>query len=173
MTYFRSAKNSRSKLPKLISAASCRCTWSNKNRLRTLPKPPVTKTNVPTHLPLVPSGSAGSELSLEHDGGALVRRTTLPGGVRVITEKIPGMRSAALGAWVPVGSRDEAAGAHGSSHYLEHLLFKGTQRRTAGDIARAFDAAGGEANAATSKASTCYFARVLATDLPIDRKSVV
>ena len=135
--------------------------------MRTLPKPPVTKTNVPTQLPLVPSGSAGSELSLEQDGGALVRRTILPGGVRVITERIPGMRSAALGAWVPVGSRDEVAGARGSSHYLEHLLFKGTRRRTARDIARAFDAAGGEANAATSKESTCYFARVLDKDLPM------
>ncbi|HLR56526.1 MAG TPA: insulinase family protein, partial [Actinomycetales bacterium] len=127
----------------------------------------MTKTNVPTQLPLVPSGSAGSELSLEQDGGALVRRTILPGGVRVITERIPGMRSAALGAWVPVGSRDEVAGARGSSHYLEHLLFKGTRRRTARDIARAFDAAGGEANAATSKESTCYFARVLDKDLPM------
>ncbi len=101
------------------------------------------------------------------DGGAEVRRSVLPGGVRVLTEAMPGQRSATIGFWVGVGSRDEAAGQHGSTHFLEHLLFKGTRRRTALEIASAFDEVGGESNAATAKESTCYFARVLDTDLPM------
>jgi predicted Zn-dependent peptidase len=96
-----------------------------------------------------------------------VRRTVLPGGVRVLTETMPGLRSATVGAWVGVGSRDEADGHHGSTHFLEHLLFKGTPMRSAMDIATAFDEVGGEANAATGKEHTCYFARVLDADLPM------
>jgi predicted Zn-dependent peptidase len=96
-----------------------------------------------------------------------VRRTVLPGGVRVLSEHMPGLRSATIGVWVGVGSRDEAEGHHGSTHFLEHLLFKGTSRRTAMDIAAAFDAVGGEANAATGKEYTCYYARVLDADLPM------
>ena len=99
--------------------------------------------------------------------GAAVRRSVLPGGVRVLTEAMPGQRSASIGFWVGVGSRDEAEGQHGSTHFLEHLLFKGTRRRTALDIASAFDEVGGESNAATAKESTCYYARVLDTDLPM------
>jgi predicted Zn-dependent peptidase len=99
--------------------------------------------------------------------GAVVRRTVLPGGVRVLTETMPGLRSVTLGAWVGVGSRDEADGHHGSTHFLEHLLFKGTGSRTAMDIASSFDEVGGEANAATGKEHTCYYARVLDTDLPM------
>ncbi len=99
--------------------------------------------------------------------GAIVRRTVLPGGVRVLTESMPGLRSATVGAWVGVGSRDEAEGHHGSTHFLEHLLFKGTPRRSALDIAEAFDAVGGEANAVTGKEHTCYYARVLDADLPM------
>ena len=101
------------------------------------------------------------------DGGSEVRRSVLPGGVRVLTEAMPGQRSATIGFWVGVGSRDEAPGQHGSTHFLEHLLFKGTRRRTAMEIASAFDEVGGESNAATAKESTCYFARVLDTDLPM------
>ena len=101
------------------------------------------------------------------DGGSVVRRSVLPGGVRVLTEAMPGQRSATIGFWVGVGSRDEAPGQHGSTHFLEHLLFKGTKRRTALEIASAFDEVGGESNAATAKVSTCYFARVLDTDLPM------
>ena len=80
---------------------------------------------------------------------------------------MPGLRSATVGAWVGVGSRDEASGHHGSTHFLEHLLFKGTTRRSAFDIAEAFDAVGGEANAVTGKEHTCYYARVLDDDLPM------
>ncbi|NVN00674.1 pitrilysin family protein [Arthrobacter sp. SDTb3-6] len=100
-------------------------------------------------------------------GGAAVRRSVLPGGVRVLTESMPGQRSATIGFWVGVGSRDESEGQHGSTHFLEHLLFKGTRRRTALEIASAFDEVGGESNAATAKESTCYYARVLDTDLPM------
>ncbi|HEX2804684.1 MAG TPA: pitrilysin family protein, partial [Kineosporiaceae bacterium] len=95
------------------------------------------------------------------------RRTVLPGGVRVLTETMPGLRSATFGCWVGVGSRDEAEGHLGSTHFLEHLLFKGTTRRSAMDIASAFDAVGGEANAVTGKEHTCYYARVLDEDLAL------
>lgn len=117
-------------------------------------------------LPLLSSGNPENELTAEQDG-ATIRRSILPGGVRVVTEHMPGQRSATVGAWVGVGSRDETDGHFGSTHFLEHLLFKGTARRSAMDIAQAFDAVGGEANAATGKESTCYYARVLDSDLPM------
>jgi predicted Zn-dependent peptidase len=116
---------------------------------------------------LVAPGSPGADLVVGQDGGAAVRRTVLPGGVRVLTELMPGLRSATVGAWVGVGSRDETSGHFGSTHFLEHLLFKGTARRSAMDIAEAFDAVGGEANAATGKEHTCYYARVLDSDVPM------
>src|SRR5580693_7336203 len=96
-----------------------------------------------------------------------VRRTVLPGGLRVITESLPAVRSAALGIWVGVGSRDEDRDHAGATHYLEHLLFKGTQRRTALEISAEMDGVGGELNAFTAKEYTCYYARVLDTDLPL------
>jgi predicted Zn-dependent peptidase len=102
----------------------------------------------------------------EEDGG-LVRRTVLPGGLRVVTEQVPGVRSAAFGIWVGVGSRDETPAQMGSAHYLEHLLFKGTARRSALDISAAMDSVGGEMNAYTTKEYTCFYARVLDDDLPL------
>src|SRR5580698_495639 len=99
------------------------------------------------------------------DGG--VTRTVLPGGLRVITESLPSVRSAALGIWAGVGSRDEDTRHAGATHYLEHLLFKGTSRRSALDISAAIDAVGGELNAFTAKEYTCYYARVLDADLPL------
>ena len=96
-----------------------------------------------------------------------VARTVLPGGLRVITESLPAVRSAAFGIWAGVGSRDEEARHIGATHYLEHLLFKGTRRRTALDISAAMDAVGGELNAFTAKEYTCYYARVLDDDLPL------
>jgi len=119
-------------------------------------------------LPLVGAGSPAQTIAGQD--GAVVRRTVLPGGVRVLTETMPGLRSVTFGCWVGVGSRDEATGHHGSTHFLEHLLFKGTGRRTAMDIASAFDAVGGEANAVTGKEHTCYYARVLDedTELAVD-----
>ncbi|HEY8719455.1 pitrilysin family protein [Pengzhenrongella sp.] len=122
---------------------------------------------MPLDFPLAQPGEPGSELTAGQDGDAIVRRSVLPGGVRVLTERMPGVRSATVGAWVGVGSRDERDGHHGSTHFLEHLLFKGTTRRSAMDIAEAFDAVGGEANAATGKEHTCYYARVLDDDLPM------
>ncbi|PZR55395.1 insulinase family protein [Xylanimonas oleitrophica] len=118
------------------------------------------------HLPLAGAGEPGAELTAGQDG-ATIRRSVLPGGVRVLSEHMPGLRSATVGAWVGVGSRDESDGHFGSTHFLEHLLFKGTARRSAMDIAEAFDAVGGEANAATGKEHTCYYARVLDSDLPM------
>ena len=96
-----------------------------------------------------------------------VRRTVLPGGLRVVTESLPAVRSVALGIWVGVGSRDEDLAHVGATHYLEHLLFKGTRRRTALEISAEMDAVGGEMNAFTSKEYTCYYARVLDADLPL------
>jgi len=96
-----------------------------------------------------------------------VRRTILPGGLRVVTESLPAVRSVALGIWVGVGSRDEDLAHAGATHYLEHLLFKGTRRRTALEISAEMDAVGGEMNAFTSKEYTCYYARVLDADLPL------
>ncbi|MFV0254458.1 MAG: M16 family metallopeptidase [Beutenbergiaceae bacterium] len=116
---------------------------------------------------LGPANEPATEVSVETGAGALVRRSVLPGGVRVLTEAMPGQRSAAIGAWLAVGSRDEHDGHHGSTHFLEHLLFKGTGTRSAMDIASAFDGVGGEANAATGKEHTCYYARVLDADLPM------
>src|SRR6202166_2401696 len=96
-----------------------------------------------------------------------VSRTVLPGGLRVVTEFLPAVRSVALGIWVGVGSRDEDEAHAGATHYLEHLLFKGTRKRTALDISSAMDAVGGELNAFTAKEYTCYYARVLDADLPL------
>ena len=96
-----------------------------------------------------------------------MRRTVLQGGLRVVTENVPGVRSAAFGIWVGVGSRDETPAQAGAAHYLEHLLFKGTQRRSALDISATLDAVGGEMNAFTSKEYTCFYARVLDADLPL------
>ncbi|MFF0742100.1 M16 family metallopeptidase [Streptomyces sp. NPDC004111] len=101
------------------------------------------------------------------NGIGTVRRTTLPGGLRIVTETLPSVRSATFGIWVNVGSRDETPSLNGATHYLEHLLFKGTAKRSALDISAAIDAVGGEMNAFTAKEYTCYYARVLDTDLPL------
>ncbi|GAA4948340.1 pitrilysin family protein [Actinoplanes utahensis] len=96
-----------------------------------------------------------------------MKKTVLPSGLRVVTEAIPTTRSAALGIWVGIGSRDETPALHGASHFLEHLLFKGTHKRTALDISSEIEAVGGETNAFTTKEYTCYYARVLDADLPL------
>jgi predicted Zn-dependent peptidase len=96
-----------------------------------------------------------------------VRRTVLKGGLRVLTEHMPGVRSAAVGVFVGVGSRDETPLLNGASHFLEHLLFKGTPSRSAMDISAALDEVGGEFNAFTAREYTCYHARVLDDDLPM------
>jgi predicted Zn-dependent peptidase len=101
------------------------------------------------------------------DADGAYQRSDLPGGLRILTERMPGVRSVALGFWAGVGSRDETPRLAGASHYLEHLLFKGTKRRSARDIAEVMDAVGGESNAFTSKEYTCFYARTLDRDLPL------
>ena len=96
-----------------------------------------------------------------------VRRTVLPSGLRIITEAVPGARSATVGVWVGVGSRHESDELHGCSHFLEHLLFKGTHERSAMDISAQLDSVGGELNAFTAKEYTCFHARVLDEALPL------
>ncbi len=96
-----------------------------------------------------------------------IARTEFSSGLRVVTERMPGVRSVALGIWVLAGSRDEDPAISGSSHFLEHLLFKGTTSRSALDIAQSFDAVGGDLNAFTAKEYTCFYARVLDRDLPM------
>ncbi|NES12770.1 pitrilysin family protein [Micromonospora solifontis] len=99
--------------------------------------------------------------------GGTVRRTVLPSGLRVLTEAIPAMRSVSFGIWVAVGSRDETGPQAGAAHFLEHLLFKGTNKRSALEISSEIEAVGGETNAFTTKEYTCYYARVLDEDLPL------
>src|SRR6266480_807823 len=96
-----------------------------------------------------------------------ISRTEFSSGLRVVTERMPGIRSVSIGFWVLAGSRDERPAISGHCHFLEHLLFKGTATRTALDIAEAFDAVGGDVNAFTAKEYTCYYARVLDRDLEL------
>ena len=96
-----------------------------------------------------------------------VKRSVHSSGLRIITEEVPSVRSAAVGIWVNVGSRDEAPATAGASHFLEHLLFKGTTSRTALEISSSIESVGGEMNAFTSKEYTCFYARVIDTDLPM------
>jgi predicted Zn-dependent peptidase len=97
----------------------------------------------------------------------LYNKSVLPNGIRVITERIPNVRSVSVGVWVTVGARDEDASNSGISHFIEHMIFKGTERRTALDIAKAFDQMGGFSNAFTSKEITCFHAKVM--DIHLDR----
>jgi len=108
-----------------------------------------------------------ADLSFTASGDSRVRRTVLPSGVRILSEQVPGARSSTIGYWVAVGSRDERPDTYGSTHFLEHLLFKGTTTRSALDIAVSFDAVGGEHNAVTAKEYTCYYAKVQDRDLPM------
>lgn len=96
-----------------------------------------------------------------------IRKAVLPSGLRIVTEELPTVRSAAFGVWVNVGSRDESPSVAGASHFLEHLLFKGTKRRTAMEISSTIEAVGGEMNAFTGKEYTCFYARVLDENLPL------
>ena len=94
-----------------------------------------------------------------------VTQSVTPSGITVITETLPWARSVALGMWLKVGSRDETLDQWGASHFLEHLLFKGTANRTQRQIAEAFDTMGGDANAFTTKEATCFHARVRDADV--------
>ncbi|HEY6931852.1 MAG TPA: pitrilysin family protein [Marmoricola sp.] len=130
---------------------------------------PRSRSNPPIAADQAP-GTTRTLLSTRDENGQVVsrvRRTVLPGGLRVVTEEMPGVRSASIGVFVGVGSRDEAPTLNGASHFLEHLLFKGTHSRSALDISAALDEVGGEFNAYTAKEYTCFHARVLDDDLPI------
>jgi predicted Zn-dependent peptidase len=96
-----------------------------------------------------------------------VEVTILKSGIRVVTDTMPHLQTASLGVWVNSGSRDERLDEHGISHFLEHMAFKGTRRRTAQQIAEEIEAVGGDLNAATGAESTAYYARVLKTDIPL------
>ncbi|MCU0452090.1 MAG: insulinase family protein [Bacteroidetes bacterium] len=95
------------------------------------------------------------------------RKTVLSNGVRIVSEEIPFVRSVSVGLWVDSGSRDEPAALNGISHFLEHMVFKGTDRRSITDIARSLESVGGYLNAFTGKEHTCYYARALDEHLPL------
>lgn len=97
----------------------------------------------------------------------MIQQYTCENGLRIVTEKIPSVRSVALGVWVGTGSKYENDANNGISHFLEHMFFKGTATRTAKEIAESFDEIGGNVNAFTSKEYTCYYARVLDQHAPI------
>jgi predicted Zn-dependent peptidase len=94
-------------------------------------------------------------------------KTVLPGGLRIVSEHIPHVRSVSLGVWVQNGTRDERPEENGISHFIEHMMFKGTQRRKASDIAESLEAVGGHLNAFTGKELTCYYAHILDEHLPL------
>ncbi len=96
-----------------------------------------------------------------------VQQTTLPNGFRIVTEHMPGLQSASLGVWVMAGGRHERAEQNGIAHFLEHMAFKGTKRRTALQIAEEIEDVGGYINAYTSRETTAYYARVLKDDIPL------
>jgi predicted Zn-dependent peptidase len=106
------------------------------------------------------------DVSFQSTGECIVRRTVHSSGLRVLTERVPGSRTVTIGFWIGAGSRDEDAGHHGSTHFLEHLLFKGTSTMSAFEISETFDAMGAFHNALTAKENTCYLSRVRAADLP-------
>lgn len=111
--------------------------------------------------------SPRSQVVLRDPGGISVHSTEIPSGPRVFTEVIPAVRAVSIGVWVPIGSRHETPRTAGATHFLEHLLFKGTQRRSALDIAASIEGVGGEINAFTTKEYTCYHIRLLDEHLDI------
>ena len=101
------------------------------------------------------------------ENGSGYQKTGLDNGIRVITERIPYLRSVSIGVWVMIGSRDEQPDENGISHFIEHLLFKGTEKRTAFDIAKEIDSVGGTLNAFTGREYTCFYAKVIDNNLPL------
>lgn len=95
------------------------------------------------------------------------KKTTLPNGIRVLSDRVAGVRSVSVGVWAAVGSRDETAGQGGLAHLIEHMMFKGTTRRSARVIAETIDATGGMLDAYTTKEATAYYARVLDEHMPV------
>ena len=97
----------------------------------------------------------------------IYKKTVLDNGIRVVTEELDSVRSISIGVWIDVGSRDEARNEMGVSHFIEHMLFKGTKNRTAKEIAVSLESVGGGLNAFTGREQTCYYARVLDEHLDI------
>jgi predicted Zn-dependent peptidase len=127
-------------------------------------------TRVPARFAEQAPGTTRTVLKERDSAGSVVstvRRSVLPNGLRIVTEAMPGVRSASIGVWVGTGSRDESPRLSGASHFLEHLLFKGTASRSALEISSSMDAVGGEFNAFTAREYTCFHARVLDVDLPL------
>jgi predicted Zn-dependent peptidase len=116
-------------------------------------------------MPLIPRSGSSRPRIPRLDGA--VRRTVLPGGLQVVTEDIRSTNTYSLGLFASVGSRYEPPRLHGASHFLEHLLFKGTSTRTAEQISAAIESVGGELNAYTAKEHTCFYARVLHSDAEV------
>lgn len=96
----------------------------------------------------------------------MYQKSVLSNGLRIVTEEVPHFHSVAVGVWLNVGSRDETIAENGLSHFLEHMVFKGTPQRSVLDIAREIDQLGGQCNAFTTKEQTCFHGRVLAEQLP-------
>lgn len=97
----------------------------------------------------------------------MYQKIVLPNGLRVLTEEIDYLRSAAIGIWVGAGSRYEKKGYEGISHFIEHMFFKGTANRTARQLAESLESVGGQLNAFTTKEMTCYYAKVLDEDIDL------
>ncbi len=95
----------------------------------------------------------------------MYEKIQLNNGVRIVWERVPGVRSVAVGLWVGTGSRHEAAAMNGAAHFIEHMVFKGTENRSAAELAEEMDAIGGQVNAFTTKENTCFYARVLSEHL--------
>jgi predicted Zn-dependent peptidase len=94
------------------------------------------------------------------------QKTVLPNGIRIVSETIPYVRSVSIGVWANVGSRDETQPQNGISHFLEHMVFKGTRKRSVREIAQSLESLGGYLNAFTTKEQTCFYARVLDEHVP-------
>ncbi len=114
----------------------------------------------------MPTTSKTTSRSYTRTPDSQYQKTTLHNGVRVVTESIPYVRSVSLGIWADVGSRDESPEQNGISHFLEHMVFKGTKKRNVKDIAQSLESLGGYLNAFTTKEQTCFYARVLDTHVP-------
>ena len=96
-----------------------------------------------------------------------VKSITLPNGVTVLYEHIEHIRSVLLGCWVKLGSREESKDLYGMAHFLEHMLFKGSSRRNAREIAESLEVVGGELNGFTSRENCCYYGKVTNDNLPL------
>lgn len=111
------------------------------------------------------SQQVGTSSALQADQ-TLYSKTTLENGMRIVTERIPYVRSVSIGVWANVGSRDEGPSENGISHFLEHMVFKGTKNRSVREIARSLESVGGYLNAFTTKEQTCFYARTLDNHVP-------